>query len=380
MATPAESASLGFSGTKRQKKVGFIGLGLIGGSIARSLKKFHPDIWIAAYTHTQETLEYAKSQQIIDEAFSQYDPRFGQCDYIFLCAPVSTNISYLSFLKDIISENTIITDVGSVKGEIHKMVTQLGLDKNFIGGHPMAGSEKTGVQNSTDYLIENAYYLITPGGEINVTQLSDFIDLIQSLGSIPMVLTYEEHDFITAAISHLPHIVASSLVNLVHDIDTPDQRMRMVAAGGFKDITRIASSSPDMWQPICMENREQISKVLDLYIRLLVKARCWIDEKEADDIYSLFANAREYRNSMPASSSKSGHAMYDFYCDIYDEAGGIATVATMLAMNNVSIKNIGIVHNREFGEGVLHIEFYEEEACATAEKVLTDRNYKIHKR
>lgn len=360
--------------------VGFIGLGLIGGSIARSIKKFHPEYKITAYSSTPATLEFALKEHIIDEALTKFDKRFSECDYIFLCAPVSTNIEYLPFLKGCIKPSCILTDVGSVKGEIHKAVGQIGLESNFIGGHPMTGSEKTGLKNSTDYLLENAYYIITPAGDVSLDKLSAYMDLIISLGSIPMVLTYDEHDFITAAVSHLPHIIASSLVNLVHNLDTEDEHMKTIAAGGFKDITRIASSSAEMWQPICSENRQHISKVLDEYIRLLVQARCWVDENNKKEIYDMFDHAREYRDALPDSSSGPLKKSFILYCDIYDEAGGIATVATMLAMNNINIKNIGIIHNREFEQGVLSIEFYDETAFSEAEQVLSDRNYTIHKR
>lgn len=123
-----------------------------------------------------------------------------------------------------------------------------------------------------------------------------------------------------------------------------------------------------------------LSKVLDEYIRLIVQAKCWIDNGDAPAIYEMFTASREYRNALPDSSRGVLDKMYAIYCDIYDEAGGIATIATLLAMNAINIKNIGIVHNREFEEGVLRIEFYEEEACSKAEIVLKERNYTIHKR
>lgn len=228
--------------------IGFIGLGLIGGSIAKSLKRFHPQTRIFAYTRTEATLDLAVSEGIVDVKCTKEDEAFASCDYIFLCAPVHDNISYLEWLKDHISPDCIITDVGSVKGEIHQAVQKLGLDDHFIGGHPMAGSEKTGFENATDMLIENAYYILTPGGQIDIPRLTQFMELISSLGAIPLVLTYEEHDYITAAVSHLPHIIASTLVNAVQKMDTPEENMKLIAAGGFKDITRIASSSPVMWQ------------------------------------------------------------------------------------------------------------------------------------
>ncbi|NCC44758.1 MAG: prephenate dehydrogenase, partial [Clostridia bacterium] len=339
-----------------------------------------PDIRICAYSRTETTLDEAVAQGIVDVKCTKEDPQFETCDYIFLCAPVNDNIAYLSWLKDHISPDCIITDVGSVKGEIHKAVHEMNLDSHFIGGHPMAGSEKTGFNNATDFLIENAYYMLTPGGEIDIMRLTAFMELISSLGAIPLVLTYEEHDYITAAVSHLPHIIASTLVNSIHKMDTPEEYMKLIAAGGFKDITRIASSSPVMWQQICLENKDMISKVLDEYIRLIVQAKCWVDNSDEQEIYDMFAASREYRNSLPDSNKGAIEKVYAIYCDIYDEAGGIATIATLLAMNNISIKNIGIIHNREFEEGVLRIEFYDDEACAKADKVLSDRNYSIKMR
>ena len=365
---------------KESLHIGFIGLGLIGGSIAKSLKRFHPEYRIYAYTRTEATLDDAVAEGVVDVKCTKEDSRFSECDYIFLCAPVNDNISYLSWLKDKILPECIVTDVGSVKGEIHKAVHEIGMDSHFIGGHPMAGSEKTGYHNATDYLIENAYYILTPGGEIDIMRLTGFMELISSLGTIPLVLTYEEHDYITAAVSHLPHIIASALVNAVKKMDTPEEYMKMIAAGGFKDITRIASSSPVMWQQICLENRKMISKVLDEYIRLIVQAKCWVDNSDAAALYDMFSASREYRNSLPDSTKGALDRVYAVYCDLYDEAGGIAAIATLLADNNINIKNIGIIHNREFEEGVLRIEFYEEDACTKAENILKEHNYTIKKR
>lgn len=363
-----------------QLKIGFIGLGLIGGSIAKAIRKFHPDYILYAYAPSASTLDMAIKDGIINEGLSQFDERLIECDYIFLCAPVSNNIEYLAFLKKHIKPTCIITDVGSVKGDIHKAVSSVGLEVNFIGGHPMAGSEKTGYAASRDYLIENAYYIVTPSEGVGIGEVSTFMELVSSLGSIPMILTPEEHDYITAAISHLPHIIASSLVNLVHFIDTEDSHMKTIAAGGFKDLTRIASASADIWQQICVENSDQISKVLDEYIKLLVQARCFVDQHNEAALFNLFNNAKEFRDSVPESSLGPIKKVYMFYCDLYDEAGGIATIATLLANHRISIKNIGIVNNREFEEGVLKIEFYDEVAYNSAQEVLSKHNYTLHLR
>ena len=357
------------------KTIGFIGLGLIGGSIAKTIRKFHPDYHILAYAKHKETLAAALNCNAIDAVLEEKDERYHTCDYIFLCAPVEYNIEYLKYLKNIISDDCIITDVGSTKTQIHEKVIELGLERNF-----MAGSEQSGFEHSSDHLLENAYYILTPGGQVPLEKLTEFSELIDSLGSIPMVLTAEEHDFITAGVSHLPHIIASSLVNLINKLDNEAEYMKTIAAGGFRDITRIASSSPVMWEQICIENHENISSVLDEYIRMLIQIRCSIDNQEASYLYDMFARSRDYRDSIDASSSGLINKTYMLYIDIVDEAGGIATIATILAMEGISIKNIGIIHNREFEQGVLKIEFYEQNALEKGCALLKKRNYIVYER
>ncbi len=360
--------------------IGFIGLGMIGGSLARAIRRSHPDSYILACDQDLPVLETAKKEKVIDEICPEINHRFRCCDYIFLCTPVGSNIQYMERLKKYLSEDCILSDVGSVKGMIHQQAAQLGLTHCFIGGHPMAGSEKTGYDNSKARLLENAYYILTPSENVDIRKISDYTELVSSLGAIPLVLTHQEHDYITAGISHLPHIVATTLVNLVRELDTEDEHMKLIAAGGFKDITRIASSSPDMWQQICLENPENISKTLDALIRMLIQTRYQVDQKDAQGLYNIFSHARDYRDSIEILPEGPLRRSYILYCEIADEPGGIATIATLLAMEQISIKNIGIIHNREFEEGVLRIEFYEGCDCEKAFEILKKRNYIIHTR
>ena len=314
---------------------GFVGLGLIGGSMAKTLKKNQADCRIYAYTRTKVTTDAALSEGLIDSACSStHDPRFSECDYIFLCAPVGNNIEALEDLKNVIKPDCILTDVGSVKTNIHEAVSRLGL---------------------------NAQYR----------------DLAASFSAIPLILDYREHDYITAAVSHLPHVIASALVNTVHNLDSPEEHMKLIAAGGFKDITRIASSSPEMWEQICLYNHDNISQVMDEFIRLLTQAREHMQKEEGLPIYRMFEESKDYRNSFSSASLGTIKKSYRIYCDVIDESGAIATIATILAVNSISIKNIGIVHNREFEEGVLRIEFYDEATTKTAAEVLRQHRYQV---
>ena len=359
-------------------KAGFIGLGLIGGSIAKAIRRYYPEYELIAFDKNRETLALAVQEGIIDTACSSIDDNFKGCSYIFLCAPVSWNTAYLSQLKDLIGSGCILTDVGSVKTSIHEEIISLGMEECFIGGHPMAGSEKSGFANSKAHLIENAYYILTPSAKVPGEKVKTYQQFVSSLKAIPVVLDYKEHDLITGTISHLPHIIASSLVNFVRDTDTKDELMKALAAGGFKDITRIASSSPVMWQQICLKNSRNISHILEGYIQALERAKQAVDRGDEETLYSMFESSRDYRDSMPSSSAGPIKKQFAVYCDIIDEAGGIATIATILASNNINIKNIGIIHNREFEEGVLRIEFYEEASSAKAAALLQKYRYVVY--
>lgn len=242
----------------------------------------------------------------------------------------------------------------------------------------MAGSEKSGYINSKAILIENAYYILTPSATVSTEKVDRYRNFVSSLKSLPIILDYREHDYVTGTISHLPHIIASSLVNFVHKSDTKDELMKNLAAGGFKDITRIASSSPVMWQQVCLKNKENISNILKAYIETLKGALASIDQGAEEELFTLFESSKDYRDSMPNSSAGPIKKSFALYCDIIDEAGGIATIATILASNNISIKNIGIVHNREFEEGVLRIEFYDESSSDNAAGLLQKYRYIIY--
>lgn len=362
------------------QKIGFIGLGLIGGSIARAIRQYFPEDEIVAFDKNKESLALATQESVIDVAATTIDDNFRHCDYIFLCAPVSYNNAYLKQLREYMHDDCILTDVGSVKTSIHKEIEALGMGQYFIGGHPMAGSEKSGYANSKAMLIENAYYILTPTEEVSEEKVMRYQNLVTECKALPVILDYRQHDYVTGAISHLPHIIAASLVNFVRDSDTKDELMKNLAAGGFKDITRIASSSPTMWQHICTQNKENISAILGQYIEALNHAKELVERGDEQAIYHLFDSSRNYRNSLPGTSAGPIKKTFAIYCDIIDEAGGIAAIATILASNNISIKNIGIIHNREFEEGVLRIEFYQEEASKKAAQLLQKYRYIVYER
>ena len=360
------------------QNIGFIGLGLIGGSIALRLKKTNPGLHLIATAGRESTIQTAHGMGLIDNDTLLPLSAFAECDYIFLCAPTQMNLQYLSQLKDLISPWTVITDVGSTKTEIHEEANRLGLERQFIGGHPMAGTEKAGIENASPVLLENAYYIITPTEHTPYRVITEFYEIVRSTGALPLQLDYREHDRAVAAISHLPHMISFTLTNMVQAIDDPKETMKTVSAGSFRDMTRVSASSPVMWENICMSNRAPILELMDIYLQRFSELRDLIAESDTRGLLDYFGSAKEYRDSLSVPGSRIRRQFFELYVDLADEAGGIAIIASLLAFQGISLKNIGIINNREFSDGVLRIEFYDQKSMDLAQRVLKERNYTIH--
>lgn len=368
-----------------QTSFAFIGFGLIGGSMAKRLQsRFAPEkARITVYSRTRERILPALEEGVITAIANSLDhPGILGADILFLCTPVETIGTYLKELSERLPKDrkAILTDVGSTKSRIMEEAASLGLQDCFIGAHPMAGSEKSGYAASKESLLENAFYILTPFPETPEENIRTMQELASLFGAIPMVMDAATHDYSVAGISHVPHLIAASLVELVRTHDNSREVMKTIAAGGFKDITRVASSSPEMWEQICSSNQNAIVSLMDEYIASLTKIRDQVKEGAGHEIYDLFSRAGTYRNSISNRQSGPLPVEYSISCDIEDEAGAIATIATVLAIKQINIKNIGIVHNRDNEEGVLKIEFQDEESKNRATEVLQSRSYTVFPR
>lgn len=345
--------------------------------MARAIKNAQPDSKIIAYAPHKTTVDAAKADGTIDVALEKIGPEYSECDYIFLCAPVEINNDNLELLLPFLDPKTTVTDIGSVKNSIHEKVKELGLENQFIGGHPMTGTERIGYQNSKAVLMENAYYILTKTDSTSDERIKDYYQLVKDMGAIPLVVPYLQHDFATAAISHVPHVLSAALVNLVKNSDNEDDLMKTIAAGGFKDITRISSSSPVMWQQICNTNSDNISELLSDLIDSLIDIKLAVDEHDSDKLLDFFTSARTYRESFSDFTSGPIQKTYILHVEIDDQPGRLAKVAVLLSDHNVNIKNIGIVHNREYERGTLRIEFHNQKGLDQALELLSQSGYAV---
>lgn len=271
----------------------FIGLGLIGGSIAKAVKEYHPEIEM--YSHASEaTVAAAFSDGICKNEKPLSIEEIAKSDLIILCAPVDVNIDYAQKLIPHLTNRHILTDVGSVKGDIHHAIRSMGLSEVFVGGHPMAGSEKNGYKYSYKELLEGARYIITTDDGGSNPRSEYMMEFAASLKSRPMAMSFTEHDLTAAAISHLPHVLASALSSYVERSDKTGS-MEILAATGFRDTTRIAEGSPEVWQQICMANYEALLTMLRGYQRELRILEDLIESNDSLGLLQYLDEAKRYR-------------------------------------------------------------------------------------
>lgn len=291
--------------SKRLPKLVIIGLGLIGGSLAVAYKNKINQTQknkreIIAVVRSKKTADYAIEHNIVDRvcfSINEIANELTDGDIIFIAVPTLSVAETIKAIKTVVSENVTITDGASVKGTILESIKAIygQVPPQFILGHPIAGSEKSGVSASNPDLYINHRVILTPVEETNATHLKNVIDMWELVGAEVLTMSVEEHDSVLAATSHLPHAIAYSLVDTLAN-DSENENIFRYAAGGFRDFTRIASSDPTMWHDIMCANREAVLEALDLFQNNLSQLRKAIDQKDSEKLLTIFSRAKIARD------------------------------------------------------------------------------------
>ncbi|WP_085523557.1 prephenate dehydrogenase [Tuberibacillus sp. Marseille-P3662] len=361
-------------------KVLIAGLGLIGGSLAKAIRNVHPDVHLMGYDVDEDILNRAKVLGVIDETTTSLATA-KTADVIILAAPVNNILSLMTELSGYdLKDDVIITDVGSTKQNITAAAKRdFAGQYTFIGGHPMAGSHKTGVDAAQAHLFENAYYFLTPIHVEDKASLDQLIELLKGTRAKFTPITPDEHDRVVGVISHFPHVAASGLVHhLMNVAETGSQNVRKLAAGGFRDITRIASSDPKMWADIVLDNQSVLLDLFEEWQQVMDRAKSMIQTGNWEQIYTYFSDAKVYRDQFPVKDKRVAPAFYDLYVDVNDEPGVIAKLTEMIGAAGVNIQNIGVIEWRENILGVLRLTFSREPDRRAATAILEGNQYKTY--
>lgn len=334
--------------------VGIIGMGVIGASLGMALRSSRPGISIAGRDVDIDTVKQAIEVGAIDEILD--DQRLAECDLIVIATPLRIIPQVVKDIKEKLKPGTIISDVGSVKGWVMQVFQQnLPGQIHIIGGHPMAGSEKSGLSAADKFLFQNAAYVLTPQSDIPADIIEEMQLLISAIGARVIIMNAEEHDQVVAQVSHIPHLMSTALINNLHD---KTQAMAL-AGGGLRDTTRTAASDPDLWEDIIMFNAAAVTHELKGMMALLQKYLTALEAENGIDIKPYLQSARDLRKNLP-----SIRPCLEDSCDIIaiipDQPGVIGELGLLLGQQQINIQNLQLLGVRDEDEGTIRITVKRE--------------------
>jgi prephenate dehydrogenase len=335
MTSPAEA------GERRRALV--VGTGLIGGSIALGLRRrgWH----VSGLDADEERLRAALTAGVIDTAGDDL-----QAEVVFVAVPAASaaGVARPFLHQDGRRADTVVTDVSGVKTAIVEESDH----PRFIGGHPMAGSEQTGLHGADPDLFVGAVWVLTPTAVTDLEAFNRLKGVVMSLGADVLVLSAADHDRLVAVVSHVPHLVAATLMNAATDGAEQDGALLRLAAGGFRDMTRVAAGHPGIWPDICAENAAAIVAALDALVTDLVATRDRVAAQDREGILTSLQKASAARRNLPARAVRPEH-LAELRIPVPDRDGVLAEITSLAAGAGIGIYDIEIAHSTEGPRGVL---------------------------
>ncbi len=329
-----------------------VGVGLIGGSIGLSARQRFLARRVVGLDLSPVTLDAARGLGAIDEAQLRVGPWLAEADLVILATPARTLVSAGGALLPHLRPDAIVTDVGGVKAPVVQGMSEAGA--RFVGGHPMAGSEQGGVLHADAALLENAVWALTPeAGLTDEGALARVREFVQALGARPIEVSPELHDSLVATVSHLPYLAAVALTALVAESDDSGLLM-LLAAGGFRDLTRVASGDPTMSRDMVAGNSAAVRRALGAYRRQLERLEELLDRPE--ELRAAGEAARLARGSIPIVRRSLLPARFEVVIAVPDRPGELARITKALGEADVNVKDIEVLGVREAG-GAIRLAF-----------------------
>ena len=280
--------------------ISIIGCGLIGSSIFKAIKNKNLAKEIKIFDNSKEVTAYLKKESIFTNISSDIRQCVTNADLIIIATPLSSYKEIILSIKDSLKKNVILTDTGSVKKEVMKIIHNINLtDTHWIPSHPIAGTEESGPRAGQAEMFENRWCIISPPKNCSEQAVKSLKTLWEAIGSKVKIMTPEEHDEILSLTSHLPHVIAYNIVRTVISVeDKLKQDIIQFSAGGLRDFTRIAASNPLMWRDIFLDNSENVSKGIDNFIEKLNELKKAIKDKNGDKLFQIFNTTKEVRKEI----------------------------------------------------------------------------------
>jgi len=363
------------------ERLTIIGTGLIGGSLGLAWGRRRPDLTIVGHDRP-DVLEQAEERGAIDVKAADPVSAVTDADLVVLATPLATTLHLLDTIADHLPEGSLVTDVASVKQPVLEQAQDVLPDHvRYLGGHPMAGGEHSGIDHADPLLFENAAYALCLPGDTDEqaleASLAPVVDLVEASGGRPLVLDAAHHDRLVAAVSHVPQLLSVALVNLVATTEDEDdgELALQLAGGGFRDMTRIAASPFEMWKNVLVGNEGAIHDALSHLRRHLREMRNRLMEEDLEALEDLFDDARTAREAIPQDSKGFLHPLSDIYVRAPDQPGVIHDITGHLLEADINIKDIELQTIREGTGGTFRLAFDEGAGAEEAVAVLSDAGY-----
>lgn len=357
------------------RRITIIGVGVIGGSLGLAIKKRFRSVVITGVDRP-DVLKKALRRGVIDIASRHLKEAVAGTDLVFLATPISAILKLLPQVARSIAPGTIVTDVGSVKRGIVRSARKHFPQGTFVGGHPMAGVELSGVEAAHPLLFENAVYVLTPLTRRPTAAVKRFAKFLEELGARVVTLDPTLHDEVVSVLSHVPQLTAVALTNVAGSRHRSSPSYLRLAAGGFRDLTRIASSRPEIWHDILSFNRDEIGRALDLMIRELQSYRRALRSK-GKPFAHMFNEARRIRSRIPKSMKGFLYPLKEVYVFVEDQPGMLAKLTVSLTRAKINIKDLELMKIREGRGGTFRLAFESSEVAARAVGVLQKTGFEI---
>lgn len=349
-------------------KVGIIGIGVIGASLGMALRGNCPAITVAGRDLDPATVERAIAMEAL--ALPLDDKLLSECDLVILAVPLAALPLIAEQIKDHVKNGAIVSDVGSVKGWVMQLLERtMPPGVHIIGGHPMAGSEKSGLQAADKFLLENAAYILTPRPDTLPEPMQELRTLLQAIGARTVIMTASEHDQAVAKVSHLPHLMSAALMN---NLQSKPEFMSL-AGGGLRDGTRTASSDPDLWETILRLNGDAVMAELESMQQIFGDYLSALARDDGAALRAHLQSAREMRRNIPRLRPCLEDAC-DLIAIVPDRPGVIGAVGTLLGQAGINIQQLQMAHVRDENEGSIKITVPDKDA-AVACQLLKDYGF-----
>ncbi|MFA6455675.1 MAG: prephenate dehydrogenase [Bacteroidota bacterium] len=353
-----------------------IGLGVIGGSLGLAIKQSVPHAVVIGFDERQK-IDSALRREAIDFGAATLAGSVHDADIIFLCTPVHTILELLPQIAAHCKKSAIITDVGSTKVEIVRSAKKV-FRRNgiFIGGHPMAGSEGKGIEYADALLFQNATYVLCANPSMK-KRIAALTSLLSAVGARVLFLSAKHHDTIAATISHLPQLIAVAMMNFVEKKNNYHQGYLQLAAGGFRDITRIASSPYGMWKDILASNADEIRRIIKEFSELLGQFEKGLRSSATQRSFERrFIAAKTVRDAIPKNSKGFLHPLFEVYVAVDDRPGVLAAMTGALTTAKINIKDIELLKIRDGKGGTFRLSFESKRDAEKAGSVLKKKKFK----